>query len=115
MHISVWYCCLHPIESIFFQTCCNAFVSSLGTGFPREFYDAYWAIATPGDTARADAFNNAYFLSFGDFVPEGLEDAVPWVFFNDALFWAASALWVLNPLNQCQEGCSLISYLVPQD
>lgn len=114
MEISVWYCCLHPDERACLQLCVDAFVAYLGEGFPKVVFDAYWEIFSPGTDARANAFAQVFPIEFTTSVPEGGTEPVPWVSFKDPLWWGAAALYILNPLEQCQGGCSLISYLVPQ-
>lgn len=113
MDVSVWFCCLNPDEAGALQLCCDAFVSSLSTGFPRFVLDAYWEIVTPLTDARQEAFIAVYPLHYGENVPVGGEEPIPWVFFDDLPFWVMASLYILNPLNQCQDGCQLISFLVP--
>lgn len=115
MDITQWFCCLNPDEAGALQLCCDAFVSSLSTGFPRLVFDAYWEIVTPGTDARAEAFMVIFPLHFGENVPVEGEPPVAWVFFDDLPFWVMTSLYVLNPLTQCEAGCQLISYLVPQE
>lgn len=112
MDISVWFCCLHPDESAALQLCVDAFVSSLGQGFPKFVFDAYWEIFSPLTDARENAFAQVFPIEFTMSVPDEETEPIPWVAFNDPLWWSQAAVYVLNPLNQCVDGCQLCSYLV---
>lgn len=83
----------------------ESFALTLGGGIPYALYDATWAVSGRDGLEYRDAFERAYHLENGTLDIAG--DLVPAKVAVDGfdVWWLSIALWLLDPLAACLDGC----------
>ena len=83
----------------------ESFALTLGLGMPLDLYLTAWAVTGRGDEPYRVAFEALYHIEIGTIVVDMVEiDAMVPVSGFEA-WWTDIALWLLNPLAACLEGC----------
>lgn len=98
-----WFCCLPFREKAAIASVAPPLAASLFVGYPLDLFDVFWLPPGASLQARRAAFLDTYGLEIVTIGDEGAAFVAPLVEYIP--FWAFAAVFTLEPLQGCPDGC----------